>query len=328
MRKLGIYTALVIIALGAVVYLMVESRPTEQQQTTEPTTSAGIEGAGDVQAPDFAEGGAEASDASSTQFLEEQNRDLGDGQFRVFEIEQVSLPDSPLVDSYEQLSTAARNGDSVAAYTLSSALRICDRVVSSETELKQQIEELQQTHIVKDTKTGFAVYVDNVDERVKRMNEEFEYCNGISSEQKDEFGPLLLQAADEGLISAQLDVVRLEPPISIDPADDQAFEEFRLTALEYLEAARDAGSVEALYQLGVQYLDGTLVDNDPVEAYAYLYAATQAYESDTSRDLSSLGRLVAMVGDGLSVHQLEIAKIEASKLLENPNCCVLQKSIQ
>lgn len=105
-------------------------------------------------------------------------------------------------------------------------------------------------------------------------------CHGLTPEHYRTNLRWLEQAADSGLIMAQLSYAGNAEAVVGNSSQMLANPEkviaYRRKAMGYLHRAAANGSVGALHSLGDAYHYGVLAPRDPVRAYAYAYAETLA----------------------------------------------------
>ena len=154
-------------------------------------------------------------------------------------------------------------------------------------------------------------------------------CDGVPAEQRTQYRDWMRQAADAGLMEAQLDL-----PLHLPPGDYCQFmsecspqqrtkqEALDKEAVDYLGRARDGGSAMALWTFASWYAEGEVLPQNEIEAYASFSALDQVFEAaDQPR------RFDAMLQDmrgRLRPADLEQAEARSRELLSNPNCCVLE----
>jgi len=112
-------------------------------------------------------------------------------------------------------------------------------------------------------------------------------CHGLSLEQYQDNVRWLEQAADSGLVMAQLSYAGNAEAVvgnsSQMLANPEKVAAYRRKAMGYMHQAAAGGSLEALHQLSNAYHYGVLTQHDPVRAYAYYYAKDLAAPSAYSR---------------------------------------------
>ena len=112
-------------------------------------------------------------------------------------------------------------------------------------------------------------------------------CHGLTLEQYQNNVRWLEQAADSGLVMAQLSYAGNAEAVvgnsSQMLANPEKVAAYRRKAMGYMHQAAAGGSLEALHQLSNAYHYGVLTRRDPVRAYAYYYAKDLAAPSAYSR---------------------------------------------
>lgn len=112
-------------------------------------------------------------------------------------------------------------------------------------------------------------------------------CHGLTLEQYQNNVRWLEQAADSGLVMAQLSYAGNAEAVvgnsSQMLANPEKVVAYRRKAMGYMHQAAAGGSLEALHQLSNAYHYGVLTRRDPVRAYAYYYAKDLAAPSAYSR---------------------------------------------
>lgn len=235
---------------------------------------------------------------------------------------RLRLPTPPYGPAYRELEPSARAGDKVAQYELGMLLYECRDVPTDTAGLEQTIESTYETR----RRGGWDV--DDPASEEQSLRRRYDECDGVPPAARGQYRDWLKQAADAGLMEAQLDLPRKLPPgnycqyLSECPADQRARQEaLDQEAVDYVGRARDAGSVMALWTFGSWYTDGEVVPQDYVEAYADYSALQQVLQAagETQRFDSIL--------DDLRGHMrqvdLEQAQTRTQQILSSPNCCVL-----
>jgi hypothetical protein len=237
------------------------------------------------------------------------------------------LPDPP-AGSAEKLVDAllpiAEGGNTTAAYELALVLGECERVPTGADELDRRIADIKRTRIDVDTRVRYPRQME------KDLRRRFERCRDVSAAQRDTYYDWLRRAADGGLLDALENFSLFTPPgdicreyeFSRCSAEQQAASRAAREVIgHYLLAARDAGSVNALWQLGAAYRQGELFPTDDTAAYAHLLAYERAVHALGAAD--RVAAEVKSLSAHLSADAREKARQQARALLANPNCCVL-----
>ena len=234
------------------------------------------------------------------------------------------VPAPPYGPAYALLEPAARAGDHAAQYRLSLLLYECRDVPADQAGLDQTIETTYETH----RRGGWDVDDPANEERTLRRR--YQECDGVPAEQRGQYRDWLKQAADSGLMEAQLDLPLHLPPgdycqyISECSPEQRAKQEaLDQQAVDYLGRARDAGSAAALWTFGSWYAEGDVLPQDNVEAYASFNALDQVFAAAGEQQ-----RFDAMLADLRShMRPADLAQAEArtQQILSNPNCCALSE---
>lgn len=142
-------------------------------------------------------------------------------------------------------------------------------------------------------------------------------CHGLTLEQYQSNVRWLEQAADSGLVMAQLSYAALPEAVvgnsSQMLANPEKVVAYRRKAMGYMHQAAAGGSVEALHSLGNAYNYGVIAPRDPIRAYAYAYAEELAMPSKYGQE-----RLNAYASQ-LNASQLATATKQAKGIYDA--CC-------
>ena len=237
---------------------------------------------------------------------------------------RLALPDVPAVDLYRELLPAAEAGDDTAAYALARLLADCNTVPVDEQTMEQTIAEVRRTHWHIDTAVRYP------EQFATDLRRQYRHCAGLDAGQRASYHEWLLHAADDGQLDALENFELFDPPGNIcrqyvfakcTPEQQAASRAARQVIAHYLLAARDAGSLNALWQLGGAYLDGELFPVDKVSAFANLLAYERAASVFGLRD--SVARMVRDLRGQLGPGDRAAAADQARAILANPRCCVL-----
>lgn len=332
MRRLSFVVLLALVAIGLVAVLVRAQRP-DAQQATSPARKA-VEPAAPEMPHDHAtralrrtQGGplpppmmAEAKKGEVT---------FADGTRIPITMRPVDLTSPPfaaperLVDRHADLVRLAREGYPGAPRTLSKWLKICQRTPPDQASLDRAIERLHATREVtwSDPSRPTLKLRPGADlkqfEKVE-LREPYEFCQGITAEQKVQAGQWLQVAVEAG--------------------DLQAVQEYAAGLGDTAEALQmwetlweEQGSRSSLQPLAIIYSRGVGgVQPDHVRAYAYLLIEQKLLElvERESVGQSQRAMLAAMdqslrhMGGFLDPQQTQAATVLAQRLLaENPNCC-------
>lgn len=232
------------------------------------------------------------------------------------------VPEPPYAAAYAALLPRAEAGDSGAQYQLGLLLYECRDVPASPAALQERLESYAQTR-----RNGAWTIVD-LDAESAALRARYGFCEGVPTAARGDYRQWLKSAADAGLLEAELDLPRHLPPgdycqfwYQCSETQRGAQEALQREALDYIGRARDAGSADALWQLGEWYAEGEVVPADDGTAYAYFYALDQIYAAaGNSRRFTAI---LDDLGGRLRPIDRELAEKQARDLLDNPNCCVL-----
>lgn len=142
-------------------------------------------------------------------------------------------------------------------------------------------------------------------------------CDGLTPDDYSRASEWLSLAAEQGSLPAQLVYASDGQAVLGTPADlirnPDAVKEYKEKSYQYLRRAATHGSVDALVSIGNSYLDGIMLDADPVAGYAYFKVVSSIDPSLVSR------RKLEHLESSLSSNQL----MEARRMqLEIRNeCC-------
>jgi hypothetical protein len=239
-------------------------------------------------------------------------------------MQRLALLGTPAAEQVERLRPAATAGDPTSAYELAMLLSDCSEIPVDPAELERRIETVRRTRRNVDTAVRYP------EQMAADLHRQFDRCRGVSAEQRASYYDWLLKAADAGQLDALENFELFVPPGDIcrqydfsrcSPAEQAASRAAREVIARYLLAARDAGSANALWQLGAAYLNNELFAENDTAAYAHLLAYQRV-----SRAFGIADRVAALVGElrgRLRPGDLAAASQQARALLANPNCCVL-----
>tara|TARA_R110000850_G_scaffold91742_34_gene195009 strand:- start:26045 stop:27016 length:972 start_codon:yes stop_codon:yes gene_type:complete len=237
---------------------------------------------------------------------------------------RVEIPEAPYGEAYEELHQNAENADAETQYKLGQILYRCRDVPVQASELKAQIDRMYQTR----RSGGWEVDDPVTEEKVMRQN--YENCDGVPLEAREDYRSWLQRAAESGLLEAQLNLMYHLPKgeycqFLADCSEDQKalMDQLRKEARIHVGRAREAGSVEALRTIGGWALNEEMGTPDEVEAYAMFSAYDQIQKA--AGQPGEVDAMLASVKSRLRPVDLERAEEKARELLSNPNCCVLTR---
>ncbi len=234
----------------------------------------------------------------------------------------LNVPAPPYGPAYARLEPMARSGDKAAQYQLGLLLYECRDVPNDTAALEKTIETTYETR----SRGGWDVDDPAGEEHTLRRR--YEECAGVPAEQRAKYRDWLRQAADAGLIEAQLDLPRHLPPgdycqylSECSPDQRTRQEALDKESVDYLGRARAAGSAAALWTFGAWYSEGDVLPQNNIEAYASFNALDQIFLADGQQR-----RFDAMLADlrsRMRPADLEQADSRTREILSNPNCCEL-----
>jgi hypothetical protein len=243
---------------------------------------------------------------------------------RLIRRKPLERPDAPFGPKYPGLLAAAQAGDHEAQYVLGLMLYECRDVPADDLDLQREIENIHQTRM----RGGWTIDDPGTESRMLRQRGAD--CDGIPAEARAGYRDWMVQAADAGLLEAQLGLMYHLPQaeycqyLSECSPQQRAFQEhLQQEALHYVSQARDAGSADALWTFGAWYMGDEVLPPDPVEAYASFYALEQIYTA--SGQGGRFATILDDLGDKLRPVELGQAQARAAELLANPSCCVLTR---
>ena len=235
---------------------------------------------------------------------------------------RLSVPAPPYGPAYAELEPAAKAGDRPSQYRLGLLLYECRDVPADKAGLEQTIEHTYETR----RRGGWDV--DDPANEEQTLRRRYAECDGVPADQRGQYRDWMKQAADAGLMEAQLDLPLHLPPgeycqyISECSPEQRARQEgLDHEAVDYLGRARDEGSATALWTFGSWYAEGDVLPQNNVEAYASFSALDQVFEAAGEQK-----RFDAMLADLRSrMRPADLAQADARtrELLSNPQCCAL-----
>jgi hypothetical protein len=262
-------------------------------------------------------------------FLQRQTRTLpahgvGAGLAQRAILPRLALPDQPAVSLYRALLPVAEVGDDTARYALARLLADCQKLPIDTQAAEQIIDEVRRTHRYIDTAVRYP------DQFANDLLRNTQHCAGLDAGQRASYHDWLVQAADDGELDALENFELFDPQGNIcrqyvfekcTPEQQANSRAARQLIAHYLIAARDAGSLNALWQLGAAYLDGELLPVDKVSAFANLLAYERASHEFGLRD--PVAGMVRDLRSQLGPGDRAAAADQARAFLSNPKCCVL-----
>jgi TPR repeat protein len=232
----------------------------------------------------------------------------------------LTVPAPPYGPAYSRLEPMARAGDKAAQYQLGLLLYECRDVPIDTGELEKTIERTYETR----SRGGWDV--DDPAGEEQSLRRRFEECAGVPGEQRGKYRDWMRQAADAGLIEAQLDLPHHLPPgeycqyLSECSTEQRAKQEgLEKEAVDYTGRARDAGSAAALWSFAAWYSEGDVLPQNNVEAYANFNALDQIFVADGQA--RRFDGALADLRSRMRPADLEQADARTREILSNPNCC-------
>ncbi|MGQ0701129.1 MAG: hypothetical protein ACT4PZ_23160 [Panacagrimonas sp.] len=237
---------------------------------------------------------------------------------------RIEPPSAPYGAGYEALRQAAEKGEPVAQYRLGLMLYRCRDVPADEAALSGRINQVYQTR----QSDGWDV--DDPAQEERGLRQDFADCRGVPSEVRGSYRDWMKQAAESGLIEAQLDLMFHLPKAeycqfieNCTPAQAQFMAGLREEARLHVTRALQAGSVEALRTVGGWALNDEMGSIDEIEAYAH-FSAYDQIQQGLNRE-RELGPMLARLKSKLRPVDIDQAEARARELLSNPKCCVLTR---
>jgi hypothetical protein len=255
--------ALVLILGGAVFFL-------QRDQQTNAKTSAQVLAETDVMQPDGSlEVSSDAEGKGKTQSRQGERR-----AYSLKQEDQIQAVEGPARDVISKLRPQAEAGDSKAAMALYMTLTRCYDVLTKELS-EEEVEIYRKANAEKGLLEGWS----------KRIDE----CRGIPVSDLEDRGRWLEQAADSGLLQAQLMYAANPRPIIGDATEmirnPQKVQRYKEKAMGYLEELAAKGNTNAMMSLAGFYDNGILVGKDPIKSYAYYKAVSLADPDPNLREL-------------------------------------------
>ena len=235
---------------------------------------------------------------------------------------RLSVPAPPYGPAYAELEPAAKAGDRPAQYRLGLLLYECRDVPADKAGLEQTIEHTYETR----RRGGWDV--DDPANEEQALRRRYQECDGVPAEQRGQYRDWMKQAADAGLMEAQLDLPLHLPQGEYCQYISECSPEQRATqegldqeAVDYLGRARDEGSATALWTFGSWYAEGDVLPQNNVEAYASFSALDQVFEA--AGEQKRFDAMLADLRGRMRPADLAQADARTRELLSNPQCCAL-----
>jgi TPR repeat protein len=215
-----------------------------------------------------------------------------------------SLPAGNLKDNLAALADAAQGGDAGVAFSLADALLKCHMLDMRYAALQAQL-------------AGHPDQNGTIKDALDSLDKEADSCRGLTPEQTQSYGKWLELAARQGDLNAQVNypsMMSLQLQSEQNALNGDWITQYKNNSMEFLSAAANSGSVDALNQLATVYSDGLLVNKDPLLAYAYMYATVQ------TGLVPSASRVLNLWAQSLSSDQLSAAVDLGNKIYKG--CCL------
>jgi TPR repeat protein len=210
--------------------------------------------------------------------------------------------DAPLASRLSSLEDAAKNGDPDTGYALALELREClgldDRYDKLQSDVRTNRKPPEALKAIADA-----------------LDEKSEHCKGISPDDLKNYGQWMELAARRGSIAAQLGYPAFFGELLPQHAlETEWIEDYKTNSLQFLSAAANEGSIDALSQLASTYQDGLLAPKDAIKAYSYEYAISQTGQ------VTSATKVLDLWGKELTPQQIEAARQQGNNIYKN--CCM------
>lgn len=237
----------------------------------------------------------------------------------------VAVPDflppvGPAEANHDRLKTEAEAGSGIAAYVLSEMMRTCSRTYVTRADLDVAIDKLQQTHTFINPANNKEMRIadpENLDSYVKYFHEDFEYCEGVTAEQRAAHLSWLEMSANNGF---PLGMIEYGKHVS-DP----------VISAGLFESAWKLGNGEALVLLSESYSELYEQGVDPganvlsyaaMKAYDVLLASSRGPNEQVNSRVDEIRSKLNKMRGTLLPHQLDEAEqIAKSMITSNRNCC-------
>jgi len=241
--------------------------------------------------------------------------------YRLETLERVKRPDGPLVELFASLVEQADKGVADSAMQLGRSLAICSRASRSKAELDSRIAHAEITA----TDHVFGFPLRDTADYVIQQRRDFEFCDGISDDQINQFARRLNQAAQLGQIEAQYqflnEIVSIETRRVAYAALWNTEEELISQTIRYLRQSAASGSAHAMIGLGQLALKDQVPGMSKNEAAAYFIAGVAASDAaDMPTDVFML-RAERLLMEGSPTDTEEIREL-SQQLLGSEKCCV------
>ncbi|WP_293000687.1 hypothetical protein [Nevskia sp.] len=235
---------------------------------------------------------------------------------------RIKPPAGRLADGYAALLPEAMSGNRVSQYRLGLLLYECREVPVDQAGLDRDVEAIHQTR----RRSGWEVSAPKAEEATLRHL--YAQCDGIPQDARTGFRDWLKQAADAGVIEAQINLPLKIPPddycqflAECSPEQRAKQEALQAEAIDYVGRAREAGSVAALWTFAAWYAEGEVLPQNDIEAYAHFRALDQI--NAAAKQTPRFDKLLAGMRQRLRPVDVDAGEARSRELLSNPNCCVI-----
>jgi len=314
MRRAVFLLATLLLTLAAI-YLLLQQSPQEPVSTPVPADEPPP-----VVAPPVVPPPAPPAPAAPRQTV--QKVVVSGIPLRIVRRAAITVPTGALVATYARLEQEARSGNSVSQYQLGLVLYECRDVPADKAALDAEVESIYQT------RRHHGWNVQSPADEVRTLHHRYGNCEGIPAAARGQFRDELKAAADAGVIEALINLPLKLPEAEYcqylsecTPEQRDAQAALQKEAIDYVDRARDAGSVAALWTIGGWYVQGEVLPQNDIEAYAHFRALDQI---NAAAGLPQrFGQMLGGLKRRLRPIDLEQAETRAKALLSNPNCCVI-----
>ncbi len=240
------------------------------------------------------------------------------------ELERSTLDISePLASKYDRLVLNAFDGDADSAFELARSLAECFTAPRDPDQLHQLINFTYQTRRIE----GNAFPIDDLEDEIERINNRYQYCLDIDSEQTLDHFIFMKKAAENGSLEAKIELLNYaglpNDARAVGYARAWTTDEERIQdVVRHLQDAAAAGSAEATFILGSRAAEVPELFTS-IEQAAYAMAGAQimvASGRDHGQPELFLG-VIRRTYMGLGPGDAEAALELANELIGSDRCC-------
>lgn len=176
---------------------------------------------------------------------------------------------TPLRLIYDDLKSAAMNGDPDAALELAGALVECVEAAANADKLELQLLQLYQTRHV----SGSARQVEDLDYEAEKIRNRFTFCEAISREKVKEHYKFMRVAAESGSVEAKVRQASYGPMLESEVFEAiniawKSSDEMRIVTNRFHYEAARAGEVSSMLSIGRRMENGgDLMSAEEARAY-------------------------------------------------------------